>query len=50
MAEVVFQKDVQALIRMSESNSYQPRILKAVDAVNQDQLGLMAKKLQPGVN
>ena len=40
-----FPKDVQALIKTSEENRYEARILKAAEAVNKDQKKLLAKKI-----
>lgn len=40
-----FPKDVQALIKTSSSNGYVPRILKAVEEVNQDQKLVIPSKI-----
>lgn len=45
-----FPKDVQALIRTAHENKYELRVLKAVDAVNKDQKGLMFKKIMKYFN
>lgn len=41
-----FPKDVQALIRTAEENNYELRILKAVDAVNNDQKKILFEKFK----
>lgn len=41
-----FPKDVKALIRTADSFSYPLRVLKAVEAVNDDQKSLMFRKIQ----
>src|SRR3954454_16604917 len=40
-----FPKDVKALIKTADQNKYRLRILKAVDAVNDDQKHIMFKKI-----
>jgi len=40
-----FPKDVRALMRMAEEHGVEPRMLRAVDEVNEQQKELMAKKL-----
>ena len=40
-----FPKDIRALIRTGESVGYAPRILQAVEAVNEDQKQLMVRKV-----
>lgn len=45
-----FPKDVQALIRTGEENNYNLRILKAVEAVNEDQKKILFEKLKTYYN
>lgn len=40
-----FPKDLQALIRLGRKNSYEPRIIEAVENVNRDQKKLLAEKI-----
>lgn len=40
-----FPKDVKALIGTARENGHEPKLLAAVDAVNQDQKGLLARKV-----
>ena len=40
-----FPKDVKAIIKTAEQNGYEMRVLKAVEAVNEDQKSLLFKKL-----
>jgi len=40
-----FPKDVRALVRTAEENGYSPKIVPAVEAVNEDQKGLMFEKV-----
>ncbi|NOX56065.1 MAG: UDP-glucose/GDP-mannose dehydrogenase family protein [Planctomycetes bacterium] len=41
-----FPKDVRALISVAETHGMEPRILKAVDSVNETQKGILFEKLQ----
>lgn len=40
-----FPKDVKAIIKTADQNGYEMRVLKAVEAVNEDQKSLLFKKL-----
>jgi UDPglucose 6-dehydrogenase len=40
-----FPKDIQALVRSAHGADYEPRILKAVEAVNADQKNFLARKI-----
>lgn len=41
-----FPKDVQALVRSAADVKYEPRLLRAVEAVNQDQKGILVRKIR----